>query len=95
MYPTVITYLDFADDITLIPNTATQARHLIVNVKSECKKMGLCLNSKITKLMAFNTVDTLLKTVEGQNLQVVDDIKYLSAWINSSEKDIRVRKTLS
>ena len=44
--------------------------------------------------MAFNTEDTLLKTVEGQHLQVVEDFKYLGAWINSSEKDIRVKKAL-
>ena len=57
--------------------------------------MGLCLNSKKTNVLAFNTEDTLLKTVEGQNLQVVEYFKYLGAWINSSEKDIRVRKALS
>ena len=45
--------------------------------------------------MAFNTEDTLLKTVEVQNLQVGDNFKYLGAWNNSSEKDIRVRKALS
>ena len=67
----------------------------ILNVKSECKKMGLCLNSKKTKVMAFNTEDTPLKTVESQNLQVIEDFKYLGSWINSPEKDIRVRKGLS
>ena len=41
-----------------------------------------------TKGMAFNTENTLFKTVECQNLQVVEDFKYIGAWINTSEKDI-------
>ena len=68
LYTTVLTDLDFADEIALVSNTATKARLLLLNVESECKKMGICLNSKKTKVMAFNTEDTLLKTVEGQSL---------------------------
>ena len=95
LYPTLLTYLDFAHDIAIILNTSTKARQLLLNVESECQKMGLCLNSKKTKVMSFNMEGTLLKTVEGQNLQVVEYFKYLGAWINSSDNDIRVRKTLS
>ena len=53
MYPTVLTDFHFADAIALLSNTTTQARQLLLNVESECKKMGLCLNSKKTKVMAF------------------------------------------
>ena len=55
LYLTVLTDLDFAENIALISNTATQASQLLLNVESECKNMGLCLNSKKIKVMAFNT----------------------------------------
>ena len=65
-------------------------------VESECKKVGLHLNTKKTKVMAINTPESIvLKTVDGQTLQVEKDFKYLGSWINSSEKDIKVRKALA
>ena len=46
--------------------------------------------------MAVNTFDPIvLKTAMGQMLQVEEDLKYLGSWINSSEKDIKVRKALA
>ena len=64
-------------------------------VESECKKVGLHLNTKKTKVMAFNTPESIvLKTADGQTLQVEKDFKYLDYWINSSEKDITVRKAI-
>ena len=46
--------------------------------------------------MAFNTSESIvLKTADGQILQVKKDFKYLGYWINSSEKDIKVRKVLA
>ena len=54
LHPTVLTDLDFADDIALLSNTVSQARELLLRVESECKKVGLHLNTKHTKVMAFN-----------------------------------------
>ena len=93
--PIVITDLDFADDIALISNNAAQARKLLSNVETECKKLGLIPNAKKTKAMIFNTADPLLKNSEGKMLQVVGDFKYLGAWIKSTNKDIQVRKALA
>ena len=46
--------------------------------------------------MAFNTPELIvLKTDDGQTLQVEKYFKYLGFWINSSEKDIKVRKDLA
>ena len=46
--------------------------------------------------MAFNTLDSIvLKTADGQTLQVEKYFKYLGSWINSSGKDIKVRKALA
>ena len=46
--------------------------------------------------MAFNTPESIvLKTADGQTLQDEKDFKYLVSWINSPEKDIKVRKALA
>ena len=57
---TVLTDLDFADDIALLANTVSQARELLLRVDSECKKVGLHLNTKKNKVMAFNTPESIV-----------------------------------
>ena len=38
VHPTILTYLDFADDIALLSNIVSQARKLLLRVESKCKK---------------------------------------------------------
>ena len=46
--------------------------------------------------MAFNTPESIvLKTADGQTLQIEKYFKYLGSWINSSENDIKVKKNLA
>ena len=46
--------------------------------------------------MDFNTPESIvLKTADGQTLQVKKDLKYLGSWINSSEKDNKVINALA
>ena len=67
----------------------------MLRVEYECKKRVLHLNTKKTKVMAFNTLDPIvLKTADGHTLQVEKDLKVIGDWINSSEKDIKMRKAL-
>ena len=93
--PITITDLDFADDIALISNNAEQASKLLLSVEAECKKMGLCLNAKKTKAMSININNPALKTNEGHILEIVENFKYLGAWMLSSDIDIRTRKALA
>ena len=96
MHPIVLTDLDFADDIALISDSVRQASELLQRVESECSKVGLLNNYNKTKVMAYNTLDPIiLKTADGQILYVEKDFNYLGSWINSSEKDIKVRKVLA
>ena len=96
MHPTVLTDLDFADDITLLSNTVSQVRKLLLRVESKCKRVGLHLNTKNIKLLTFNIPELIvLKTSDGQTLQVEKYIKFLGSWINSSEKEIKVIKALA
>ena len=46
--------------------------------------------------MSFNQVqDTVLKTVNNENINKVDNFKYLGAWIDHTANDVKVRKTLA
>ncbi len=56
--------------------------------------VGLLLNVKKTKVMEFNTNNNTTNTLSGTWLEVVDDFKYLGAWILSTPKDIKSRKAL-
>ena len=46
--------------------------------------------------MSFNQVqDTVLKTVNNENIKKVDNFKYLRAWIDDTANDAKVRKALA
>ena len=64
IHPIMVTDLDYADDIALISDTAEKGRALLL--EKECRKIGLKLNVKKTKVMSVNTrTKPLLQT--GQN----------------------------
>jgi len=94
--PKVVTDLDFADDIGLVSNTAGQAQELLKEVEKAALQVGLHMNASKTKYMLFNQDQNIvITTLDGNNLEVVDDFKYLGSWIGSSQQDIRVRKAIA
>lgn len=89
----VLADLDFADDIALLSDAIQEAQQLLLRVEGECKKVGLGLNGPKTKSLAYNIEDPEpLHTQDGTKLEWKDDFKYLGSWVDSSEKDIAVRK---
>ena len=93
---TVLTDLDFADDIALLSDEIEQAQELLLRVEKECKKVGLAINAKKTKGLTLNIDDPPpLHTTNGTELEWVDDFKYLGSWVKQSERDIAVRKALA
>ena len=94
--PNVITDLDFADDIALVAEELEQAQDFLHCVQENAAKIGLHLNSDKTEFMSFNQVqDTVLKTVNNENIKKVDNFKYLGAWIDDTANDVTVRKALA
>ena len=68
-------------NIALLPDQLRQAQELLTNVETECKRVGLGLNSPKTKFLAYNIdVDQLLHTLNGTALEQKDDFKYLGSW---------------
>ena len=89
----VLADLDFADDIALLSDAIEQAQELLIRVETECKKVGLGLNGPKTKSLAYNIEDPEpLHTRDGTELEWKGDFKYLGSWVDSSEKDIAIRK---
>ena len=94
--PDVITDLDFADDIALVTEELEQAQDFLHRVLENAAKIGLHLDSDKTEFMSFNQAqDSVLKTVNNQNIKKVDNFKYLGAWIEDTAIDVKVRKALA
>lgn len=97
-----ITDLDFADDIALISDLISEAQDLLLAVEKECNAVGLHINAPKTKFMSFNIPEEFeLKlgdgTVIGRALteKKEQDFKYLGSWMDTSSKDLKIRKALT
>ena len=90
--PQTITDLDFADDIALLADNLRDAEELLHLVEAAALTVGLGMNAKKTKAMLYKEAPTSIKTLDGSDLEIVQDFKYLGAWIASSEQDFNVRK---
>ena len=90
--PQTITDLDFADDIAPLADSLKDAEELLHLVEASAMRVGLGMNAKKTKAMVYNKPPHEVKTLDGSELEIVHDFKYLGAWIASSEKDLDTRK---
>ena len=91
--PTVMTDLDFADDIALLSEEINQAQELLQRVEQSVGKVGLRMNAAKTKVMSFNINEPAnIHTQDGTLIKEVKDFKYLGSWMGSTEKDIKTRK---
>ena len=87
-----MTDFDFADDIALLSEGLHQAQQLLQRVETSVAKVGLKMNARKTKFMAFNQGKAgCINTNDGTKLEEVKDSKYLGAWIESSTEDSKQR----
>ena len=91
--------LAFADDVALLENSAVRAQKQLDAYMEIAAKVLLRLNIKKTKQMQLNQPeDTNIRklVVDGKEIAVVDDFKYLvSQYISSTEKDLNTRIALA
>ena len=91
--PLLVTDLDFADDIALLSEQIKQAQDLLTSVETSAPQIGLGMNAKKTKVMAYNQSDEVrIITRDTSQIEVVQDFKYLGSWIDNTEKYIKIRK---
>ena len=92
----VITDLSYADDIALISQDIEQAQELLSNVETQALKLGLKINSRKTEIMAFSQSEPInIHSLLNEDIKVVNNFKYLGAWMSSSSKDFEIRKALA
>ena len=73
-----------------------QAQDFLHRVQENTAKIVLHLNSDKTEFMSFSQAqDTVLKTVNNENIKKVDNFKYLGVLIDDTANDVKVRKALA
>ena len=94
--PSVVTDCDFAEDIVLMSNEVNQAQTFLNELEKVAKKVGLHTNGEKNKFLSLNQQEVpKITTAESNNIECVDDYKYLGSWIGSTEKDVGIRKALA
>ena len=86
--------LQTADDIALISVDMDKANEFLLRVESAAASVGLHINEGKTKVMTLNMEDRSsdLQSRSGEAIEKVDDFIYLGSWIESTDREIRVRK---
>ena len=69
-----INNLRYADDTTLMAESAEELKSLLMRVKEKSEKAGLKLNIKKTKIMASDPItSSLLWQIKGEKVEAVTD----------------------
>ena len=66
-----INNLRYADDTTLMAESEEELKSLLMKVKEESEKVGLKLNIKKTKIMAFGPITSW--QIDGETVETVRD----------------------
>ena len=84
---------DFADDIALLADSVEEVQEILEEVEKAAAAVGLQMNEDKTKYLVKNIEDpTPVKAMSGKSIELVEDFLYLGGWVESTEKDIKVRK---
>ena len=93
--PITVINMDFAYDIALVSEVIKEAQEMLTRVEKSAKRVGLSMNTGKMKYMSYNTNQQFeIKAIDGLSLKRVKEFKYLGAWIDSSAKDLKIRKVL-
>ena len=76
-----INNLRYADDTTLMAESAEKLKSLLMNVKVESEKVGLELNIQKTKIMASGP--TTSWEIDGERVETVSDFIFLGSKITA------------
>ena len=94
--PTIVTDLDFADDLALITEETEQAQEVLTRLEQEAGKVGLHCSAKKTEIQAFNhDIPITVNSRDVTILKIIEIFKYLGAWMENTDKDFKERKALA
>ena len=87
-----LTDLDFADDISLLDGSISDARNHIINLSENAAQVGLKINVDKTKLMTPLSTQNDIVLPDGSIIRQVDEFKYLGSMMSTSHADLNVRR---
>jgi len=90
-----LTDLDFADDLALVSETISNLEDLLHSLETSASQVGLYCNEGKTEFISSTGNVLPLTSLNGVNIKLVNDFKYLGSHINNSENDFRIRKGLA
>ena len=73
--------LRYADDITLMAESAEELKSLLMKVKEESEKVGLKFNIQKTKIMASGPITSW--KIDGETVETVSDFIFLGSQITA------------
>ena len=77
-------------------NEVNQAQKFLKELEKVAKKVGLHINGEKTEFLTLNQKEVPeITTAEGNNIESVDDYKYLKSCIGSMEKYVGIKKSLA
>jgi hypothetical protein len=89
---TTIHDLDFADDIALLESSFERAQMQLIQTTKQAHEVGLQINTKKTQALTNQNTNNRAIQINGQDIEWVDNFKYLGSMMLSSATDIKVRK---
>ena len=76
-----INNLRYADDTTLMAESEEELKSLLMKLKKESEKVGLKLNTKKAKIMAFSPITSW--QIDGEKMETVTDFIFLVSKITA------------
>ena len=86
-----ITDVDYADDLALLSDTMEEATKLLHFVEEAASEIGLYINAGKTEFICYN-LEGHIKSRNGNHIKSVNEFVYLGSNIQSTERDIKIRK---
>ena len=92
-----INYLAFADDLAGLEGTLDRSQKQLDKLSSTSNKAGLEISDTKTVRMELNTTHRRQEQINlnGKEIDLVDDFKYLGSMMASSQNDIKYHKSLA
>ena len=88
-----INNLRYADDTTVMAESAEELKSLLVKVKEESEKVGLKLHIQKTKIMASSPITSW--QIDGETMETVTDLIFLGSKITADgDCSVEVKRCL-
>ena len=92
-YPDIkVTDTDYADDLAILSNYLSEATILLHQLEKAASEVGLNINTSKTKFLCYHQYhSSTIKSLQNENVIVVEEFIFLESCFASTKKDIDTR----